>query len=208
MAHYPDLEANLAGVSYIGKAEAEAVKRPGLYRVFSSVPSTSWRSCSAPFVLPILLILGFMIARDGGPVLYCQNRIGRGGRIFRIWKLRTMVINADAALEDYLASDPAARAEWNEHQKLRKDPRITPAGRLIRKTSLDELPQLWNVLTGDMSLVGPRPMMPSQTRLYPGRAYYRLRPGLTGFWQISHRNETPSPAAPPMTRNMPGGCRL
>ena len=93
-------------------------------------------------------------------------------------------------LEDYLGANPVARVEWDEHQKLKDDPRITAAGRLIRKTSLDELPQLWNILRGDMSLVGPRPMMPQQAELYPGRDYYLLRPGLTGFWQISDRNET------------------
>ena len=151
----------------------------------------SWSSCvTAPFVLPVVLLLGLLISRDGGSAFYCQDRIGRGGKVFRLWKLRSMVMDADRKLEHYLAGNPAARAEWDEHQKLKDDPRITALGRLIRKTSLDELPQLWNVLTGDMSLVGPRPMLPSQARLYPGRAYYRLRPGLTGFWQISDRNHT------------------
>ncbi len=101
-----------------------------------------------------------------------------------------MVVDAEAQLESYLASDPLRRREWDDQQKLRHDPRITPIGRFIRKTSLDELPQLWNVLTGDMSIVGPRPMMPSQEALYPGRAYYALRPGITGYWQISVRNES------------------
>jgi len=99
-----------------------------------------------------------------------------------------MVINADAKLEAYLASDPEARAEWDAHQKLKKDPRITLFGRILRKSSLDELPQLWNVLKGEMSLVGPRPMMESQRELYPGVSYYSLRPGITGTWQISDRN--------------------
>jgi exopolysaccharide production protein ExoY len=143
-----------------------------------------------PVVMPVILILGLVIARDGGPVFYCQDRIGRGGRVFRIWKLRSMVVDAEKRLEEHLAGDPAARAEWAATQKLKCDPRITPVGRLIRKSSLDELPQLWNVLKGDMSLVGPRPMMPAQAVLYPGHDYYALRPGLTGFWQISSRNET------------------
>ena len=91
----------------------------------------------------------------------------------------------DATLDQTLA----ARAEWDASQKLRDDPRITRVGRILRRTSLDELPQLWNVLRGDMSLVGPRPMMPSQRSLYPGRAYFALRPGLTGLWQVSKRNE-------------------
>ena len=101
-----------------------------------------------------------------------------------------MVIDADQRLAAHLAADPALRAEWDETQKLKNDPRITAVGRLLRKTSLDELPQLWNVLKGDMSLVGPRPMMPEQRALYPGRAYYSMRPGLTGPWQVSDRNET------------------
>jgi lipopolysaccharide/colanic/teichoic acid biosynthesis glycosyltransferase len=101
-----------------------------------------------------------------------------------------MVVDADAQLEAYLAASPEARLEWDHTQKLKNDPRITTVGRIIRKTSLDELPQLWNVLKGDMSLVGPRPMMPEQRALYRGRAYFELRPGITGFWQIGDRNDT------------------
>jgi lipopolysaccharide/colanic/teichoic acid biosynthesis glycosyltransferase len=119
-----------------------------------------------------------------------QKRVGRNGRIFKMWKLRSMVPNADALLQSYLATNPAARAEWDRDQKLRHDPRITRIGHLIRKTSIDELPQLWNVFVGDMSLVGPRPMMPCQQEIYPGTAYYALRPGITGFWQTSARNES------------------
>jgi len=145
---------------------------------------------AAAFVLPVILLLGLIIRRDGGSVFYRQARVGQGGRVFRIWKLRSMVMDADRRLAEHLADHSAARAEWDATQKLKADPRITAIGRLIRKTSLDELPQLWNVLRGDMSLVGPRPMMPEQARLYPGRAYYALRPGLTGYWQISSRNET------------------
>jgi lipopolysaccharide/colanic/teichoic acid biosynthesis glycosyltransferase len=144
-----------------------------------------------PFVLTVILALGLLVSRDGGSAFYSQDRIGRGGKVFRLWKLRSMVMDADRRLEDYLAGNPAARAEWDQHQKLKDDPRITPLGRLIRKASLDELPQMWNVLIGDMSLVGPRPMLPHQVKLYPDpdRAfYYQLRPGLTGFWQISDRN--------------------
>lgn len=141
-------------------------------------------------VMIILLVLAAAIAMDGKSPIYLQKRVGRNGRIFFMWKLRSMVTNADAQLEAYLARDPAAREEWNRTQKLRQDPRITAIGRIIRKTSLDELPQLWNVLRGDMSLVGPRPMMVDQQDLYPGTAYYALRPGITGFWQTSVRNES------------------
>lgn len=145
---------------------------------------------AAPFVLLAVMVFALAVRLDGGPAFYLQDRIGKDGRIFRIWKLRSMVTDADARLAAHLEENPAARAEWDHSQKLKKDPRITKVGRLIRKTSLDELPQLWNVVTGDMSLVGPRPMMPSQAPLYPGQAYYRLRPGLTGYWQISSRNES------------------
>ncbi|WP_420327315.1 sugar transferase [Mameliella sp.] len=143
--------------------------------------------------LPILLIVGvfaLLIARDGHSPFYAQKRLGRNGRVFNIWKLRSMVPDAEARLSAYLDKTPAARAEWDRTQKLRNDPRITAIGRLIRKTSIDELPQMFNVLRGDMSLVGPRPMMPCQQDIYPGTAYYALRPGITGYWQISVRNES------------------
>ena len=136
------------------------------------------------------LMLAALVALDGHSPFYLQQRLGRDGRVFRMWKLRSMVVDADARLEAYLASDPEARKEWNRTQKLRRDPRITPIGRIIRKNSLDELPQLWNVLRGDMSLVGPRPMMVEQRDIYPGTAYYALRPGITGLWQTSVRNES------------------
>ena len=142
----------------------------------------------APFVVPVVLVAALLAAMDGHSPLYCQQRVGRAGRTFKLWKLRTMVIDADAKLEAYLASNPEARAEWNRDQKLKYDPRITYFGRILRKSSLDELPQLFNVLTGDMSIVGPRPMMTNQTHLYDGQGYFKLRPGLTGSWQVSDRN--------------------
>ncbi|MBU2959680.1 sugar transferase [Citreicella sp. C3M06] len=144
---------------------------------------------AVPVVL-VTLVLAALIALDGKSPFFLQKRVGRHGRIFYMWKLRSMVADAESRLEAHLASDPAARAEWDRNQKLRNDPRITVVGRIIRKTSLDELPQLFNVLRGDMSLVGPRPMLVSQQELYPGTAYYALRPGITGFWQISVRNES------------------
>lgn len=141
-------------------------------------------------VLLVLFALALVIAMDGKSPIYLQKRVGRVGRVFQMWKLRSMVPNAEAQLQSYLDKNPEARAEWDRTQKLRFDPRITPIGRIIRKTSLDELPQLWNVLRGDMSLVGPRPMMVCQKPLYYGSAYYALRPGITGFWQTSVRNES------------------
>lgn len=143
---------------------------------------------SSLIVLPVVAVLALVVMTDGGNPFYASDRVGRGGRIFRMLKLRTMVHDADARLEGYLSQNPEARLEWDQTQKLKFDPRVTALGRFLRKSSLDELPQLWNVLTGDMSLVGPRPMMPEQRDIYPGDAYYRLRPGLTGLWQISDRN--------------------
>lgn len=145
---------------------------------------------SLPVVLPLIAILALWVACEGGNPFYTQVRVGKGGRTFRLWKLRSMVHDADARLEAYLAAKPAARDEWRRTQKLKSDPRVTRAGRVLRRTSLDELPQLWNVLTGEMSLVGPRPMMVSQQPLYPGSAYYTMRPGITGYWQVSGRNDT------------------
>lgn len=138
--------------------------------------------------LPIVLVAALLVRRDGGPAFYRQQRLGRDGRVFEIWKLRSMVQDADGHLERYLAENPEAKAEWDRHQKLKIDPRITPIGRFLRKYSIDELPQLWNVFKGDMSLVGPRPMFPSQRVMYPGSACFELRPGITGLWQTSARN--------------------
>jgi exopolysaccharide production protein ExoY len=143
-----------------------------------------------PVVLPVLLVLAAVIALFGGSPIYVQKRVGLGGRTFRMFKLRTMVRDADDRLAEYLAANPTARAEWNLRQKLTHDPRITAFGAILRRSSLDELPQLWNVLRGDMSLVGPRPMMETQRNQYPGTAYYRLRPGLTGPWQVGARHLT------------------
>lgn len=142
-----------------------------------------------PISLPLIAVFALLAACDGGNPFYIQKRIGRGGKLFRMIKLRTMVPNADLQLQRYLDANPEARAEWDATQKLKNDPRITLVGRILRKSSLDELPQLFNVLTGSMSLVGPRPMMVEQQELYHGRHYYDLRPGMTGFWQISNRNE-------------------
>ncbi|MDZ4089107.1 MAG: sugar transferase [Tabrizicola sp.] len=144
----------------------------------------------APFVVPVVLILALVLKLTGHSPFFFQDRVGKDGRIFKLWKLRTMVPDADARLRAYLQSDEAARQEWDSFQKLSSDPRITEFGQFLRKSSLDELPQLWNVLIGDMSLVGPRPMMVDQQELYPGNAYYALRPGLTGTWQISDRNQS------------------
>ncbi|MGL5010639.1 MAG: sugar transferase [Paracoccaceae bacterium] len=145
---------------------------------------------AAPVVVPLIAGLAVAVALEGGQPFYTQARVGRGGRTFRMWKLRSMVRNADALMDAHLAQDADAQAEWDATQKLKDDPRITRLGRFLRRSSLDELPQLWNVVTGDMSLVGPRPMMVNQREIYPGTAYYALRPGITGLWQTAGRNRT------------------
>lgn len=122
-------------------------------------------------VVPMVLILAAVVALDGHNPFYWQSRVGREGRSFRLWKLRTMVPHADEKLEEHLEADPEARREWDTCQKLKHDPRITRFGRILRKSSADELPQLLNVLRGEMSLVGPRPMMEAQREMYPGKAY-------------------------------------
>lgn len=141
-------------------------------------------------MLPVLALLAAALWVEGGNPFYSQERLGRNGKHFRMWKLRTMVRDADTQLAQCLARDPALQSEWDLTQKLKSDPRITPIGRLLRKTSMDELPQILNVIKGDMSLVGPRPMLPEQMPLYRHpQAYLGLRPGLTGLWQVTARNE-------------------
>ncbi len=141
---------------------------------------------------PLFLPIAAMIRSDGGPVFFSQTRIGRGGRLFACLKFRTMVTDASARLEALLASDPNAAEEWARDQKLKSDPRVTAMGEFLRKTSLDELPQLLNILRGEMSLVGPRPVVPDELARYGASAPYYLavRPGLTGLWQVSGRNNT------------------
>ncbi len=164
-------------------------RKPGLYRNgLKRAFDFGFVLAVAVFVAPVVLLLALIISLDGHQPFFLNKRVGKGGKTFRMLKLRTMVPNAEETLEGYLNNDPELRAEWDATQKLQNDPRITPFGRFLRKTSMDELPQLWNVLVGDMSLVGPRPMLPEQREIYPGLAYYGLRPGVTGLWQISDRN--------------------
>lgn len=163
----------------------------GLYRhVFKRALDLILVSLVALPVLVVTLIVAYFVASDGRSPFYSQSRVGKNGRIFRMWKLRSMVPDAEMKLQRHLANDAAAKLEWDVDQKLKSDPRITWIGRLIRKTSIDELPQLWNILLGDMSLVGPRPMMRDQRSIYPGTAYFSMRPGLSGYWQTSDRNDS------------------
>lgn len=146
---------------------------------------------ASPSILLTVAILWVLVRLDGGPGFYSQKRVGQGGREFDCWKLRSMVPNSHQVLHDILESDPVLRAEWERDQKLKEDPRITALGRILRKTSLDELPQFWNVLKGDMSIVGPRPVLPEELERYGSNArhYLSIRPGVTGAWQVSGRNE-------------------
>lgn len=141
--------------------------------------------------LPLFVLIALGVALTSrGPIIYSQARIGMHGRRFRFYKFRSMVQNSDEVFNSFLDSDSEARSQWEQYQKLDRDPRITWFGQFIRKTSLDELPQFWNVLVGDMSLVGPRPCMPSQKTLYGPhwKSYCAVRPGITGLWQVSGRN--------------------
>ena len=141
---------------------------------------------------PLMLTLAFLIwVSDGGSPLYGHVRVGRMGQLFRCWKFRSMVVDADKILAKHLAADPKARAEWEANHKLRQDPRITPIGRFLRASSLDELPQLWNVWVGEMSIVGPRPIVIAEIERYKSNFtdYCACRPGITGLWQISGRND-------------------
>jgi exopolysaccharide production protein ExoY len=141
---------------------------------------------------PLMVGLAWVIRRDGGPATFEHYRVGCGGRLFRCVKFRTMRSDAERVLRDMLALDPVLRAEWSRHQKLQNDPRVTPFGRWLRRSSLDELPQLINVLRGEMALVGPRPVTVTELRRYgPSRwQYLSVLPGITGLWQVSGRSDT------------------
>ncbi|OAQ14267.1 UDP-phosphate galactose phosphotransferase [Bibersteinia trehalosi Y31] len=139
---------------------------------------------------PLLLVIWLLITFDGGNALFSHKRVGKDGNLFSCWKFRTMRKDADKFLENYLKENPSANVEWQKERKLRNDPRVTQIGQWIRKTSLDELPQLFNVLYGDMSLVGPRPITNDELVYYHSSLdyYFMAKPGMTGLWQVSGRN--------------------
>ncbi|MDE0878199.1 MAG: sugar transferase [Sphingomonas bacterium] len=144
------------------------------------------------FLLPLMAIIAALVwMTDRGPIVFAHHRIGRGGRVFPCLKFRSMVTDSSARLQELLERDPVARAEWARDHKLKNDPRITKIGNFLRKSSFDELPQLINVLRGEMSLVGPRPIVDAEIPRY-GRYfahYCAVRPGITGLWQVSGRND-------------------
>jgi Undecaprenyl-phosphate galactose phosphotransferase WbaP len=141
---------------------------------------------------PLLLVVGLALVRDRGPIIYSHSRTGRHGRTFGCLKFRTMVPNAEQVLRELLHQDPKLQREWMRDQKLRNDPRVTAIGSFLRRTSLDELPQLWNVLKGEMSLVGPRPVVREEWQRYGRRldTYLAAKPGVTGLWQVMGRNDS------------------
>ncbi len=142
-------------------------------------------------VSPVIAVLWLLVKTDGGQGFFGHQRVTRGGRVFRCWKLRSMIPNAEAALQEHLRSNPEAALEWANTQKLVNDPRVTRIGRILRKTRLDELPQFWNVLIGEMSVVGPRPVTQMETLRFGEQSHLILSmmPGVTGSWQVSGRGD-------------------
>jgi Undecaprenyl-phosphate galactose phosphotransferase WbaP len=140
---------------------------------------------------PLMALIALLVRQSGPGIIFAHTRVGRDGRLFPCYKFRTMLPNAQAVLDHMLATQPHLRAEWQRDFKLKDDPRITRIGHFLRKYSLDELPQFWNVLRGDMSLVGPRPVIPTELDRYGAEAasYLAVRPGVTGLWQVSGRND-------------------
>jgi lipopolysaccharide/colanic/teichoic acid biosynthesis glycosyltransferase len=162
------------------------------YKVIKRCCDVALVLISMPMTLLVLAVVSAVVMLSSpGPVFYSHRRIRKGGAFFSMWKFRTMCVNSTEVLEDHLARYPAARLEWNQTHKLRDDPRITPLGIVLRRYSLDELPQLWNVLMGQMSLVGPRPIVAAEVEKYGDcfDCYCKVKPGLTGLWQVSGRSE-------------------
>jgi len=157
-------------------------------RIFDLISASITLVVFSPLFLFVVVLLRLT---DPGPVIFRHIRVGQGGRRFACLKFRSMVADSEKVLKTLLESDPAARMEWERTQKLANDPRITPVGKFLRQSSLDELPQLFNVIRGDMSLVGPRPIVPAEVTRYGDKLglYLQARPGITGIWQVSGRND-------------------
>lgn len=167
----------------------------GLYsKLIKTVMDYSLTFIGSIIISPLLLFIAIWIYKDSpGPVIFKHMRVGKNGKLFPCYKFRSMCLDADKVLTDLLANDPEIRAEWERDFKLKNDPRITRSGAFLRKTSLDELPQIFNVLRGDMSLVGPRPVTQEELDKYYGDAaklYCSVKPGITGLWQVSGRSDT------------------
>ena len=166
------------------------------YRILKRIFDIVLILLSIPVLLPVLgLVAAVVVLTSPGPVFYSHRRIRQNGAFFSMWKFRTMCVNSAEVLEDHLKSHPVARSEWSQAQKLKTDPRVTPLGHFLRRYSIDELPQVWNVVRGQMALVGPRPIVAAEVEKYgEGFSYYcRVKPGLTGLWQVSGRSELTYP---------------
>jgi Undecaprenyl-phosphate galactose phosphotransferase WbaP len=151
---------------------------------------------ASPFLLPVIALIAIAVRLSSpGPIFFSHRRIRRHGEFFSMWKFRTMCVNSTEVLEAYLEAHPEARAEWHKTHKLQNDPRVTRVGTFLRRTSLDELPQFWNVLCGSMSLVGPRPIVAAEVEKYGEyfADYCKVKPGVTGLWQVSGRSRTTYP---------------
>ena len=181
---------NAAGstAEIVGAGSARYLPGGKLKRVLDIIVATVGIAVLWPLMLMVALAIRWT---DPGPAIFGHERIGLNGRRFKCLKFRSMIINSEAALRDLLERDAAAAAEWAQSQKLKNDPRITKLGKILRETSLDELPQLWNVLKGDMSIVGPRPIVSAEVRRYGGyfKAYASTKPGITGLWQVTGRSD-------------------
>lgn len=161
------------------------------YKVIKRTVDLAAVLLASPVLIPLLFVLACLVRLTSkGPIFFSHRRIRQNGAFFSMWKFRTMVVNSAEVLEQHLACDADARAEWNRTHKLRKDPRVTRMGAFLRKTSLDELPQIWNVISGEMSLVGPRPIVAAEIEKYRDvfGLYCRVKPGVTGLWQVSGRS--------------------
>ncbi len=183
----PVRRAGVRGQTPEGVSPAEYFR----YRFIKRIGDLVLIALAAPVLLPVLLLLVFLVRLTSpGPVFFSHRRICHRGAFFSMWKFRTMCVNSAEVLEHYLQAHPEARAEWRATHKLQNDPRVTPLGRLMRRLSLDELPQVWNVLTGTMSLVGPRPIVAAEVEKYGSHfwCYTAVKPGVTGLWQVSGRS--------------------
>ena len=184
-------------IGYVGElAERRSVRRPQV-RVPNSILFDAMHVlivfAMTLFALPLMVVIALAIhLQDGGPVLFRHKRVGRNGKTFYCLKFRSMSVDAEERLADLLAADPVARSEWEAAFKLRNDPRVTPIGRFLRRSSMDELPQLFNLMRGEMSLVGPRPIVEAEIAKYGWRYrhYCAVKPGITGVWQVNGRSNT------------------
>lgn len=188
------MDANIETSKELSKVNMDDIEMSKkIYRVIKRMVDIIGALVGCIILIPLTLCVWIanIIAKDNGPVFYVQKRIGKNGKTFKMYKYRSMVVNADKKLKRYLLDNPDANEEFVKYRKLTNDPRITPIGKFLRKTSLDEFPQFINVLKGDMSLVGPRPYLPREKRAI-GKSYkeiIKVKPGLTGPWQVNGRSE-------------------